>query len=95
MLGVPAVPHENHSPRSPAGLHPGAQPLDRIIPEPRPHSDTTLSDVSSMYAKVDLSRKHSRPNSDEIDTKKQQDSYTKTLIKKFDLFLQQGGHSQT
>lgn len=66
-----------------------------LIPEPRPHSDTTLSDVSSMYAKVDLSRKHSRPNSDEIDTKKQQDSYTKTLIKKFDLFLQQGGHSQT
>jgi len=66
-----------------------------VSDKPRPHSDTTLSDVSSMYAKVDLSRKHSRPNSDEIDTKKQQDSYTKTLIKKFDLFLQQGGHSQT
>ena len=55
--------------------------------------------VDNLYAKVDLTRKRSRPNSCESGdtvvtaTKNNLDSYTKTLIEKFNLFLEQGNHS--
>ena len=58
-------------------------------------------EVDNLYAKVDLTRKRSRPNSSESDdtvvnnTKNNLDSYTKTLIEKFNLFLEQGGHTQS
>ena len=64
-------------------------------------ADTENTD--NLYAKVDLSRKRSRPNSSEsgdtvVDVTKNNshnmtDSYTKTIIDKFNLFLEQGGHS--
>ena len=53
--------------------------------------------VDNLYAKVDLSRKRSRPNSCESGdvsvTKRSLDSYTKTLIEKFNLFLEQDDRS--
>ena len=58
--------------------------------------------TDTLYAKVDLTRKRSRPNSSDSgsgaetvvsNTKNNLDSYTKTLIEKFNLFLEQGGHS--
>ena len=56
---------------------------------------------SHLYAKVDLSRKRSRPSSTESQetvlssaaaTASSSDSYTKTLIEKFNQFLEQSGH---
>jgi len=60
------------------------------------HPDNT--DVSRLYAKVDLSRKRSRPNSDASaetvvpNQKENLDSYTKTLIDRFNSFLESEGH---
>jgi len=60
------------------------------------HGDNT--DVARLYAKVDLSRKRSRPNSDASaetvvpNTKDNLDSYTKTLIDRFNSFLESEGH---
>ena len=54
---------------------------------------------SHLYAKVDLSRKRSRPSSTESQetvissaAASNSDSYTKTLIEKFNQFLEQSGH---
>ena len=70
-------------------------------PSPRCHTKadvTDNTDVGKLYAKVDLSRKRSRPNSEEstetvVATGKENlDSYTKTLINRFNSFLEQEGH---
>ena len=63
--------------------------------QPEPADNT---DVARLYAKVDLSRKRSRPNSDASaetvvpNTKENLDSYTKTLIDRFNSFLESEGH---
>lgn len=74
-------------------------------PEPPGHlrhsGGLSEPEVDNLYAKVDLTRKRSRPNSSESgdtvvnNTKNNLDSYTKTLIEKFNLFLEQGGHTQS
>jgi len=63
--------------------------------QPEPADNT---DLSRLYANVDLSRKRSRPNSDAsaetvvANTKENLDSYTKTLIDRFNSFLEAEGH---
>ena len=63
------------------------------------HQGEEEETVSHLYAKVDLSRKRSRPSSTESQetvlssaAASNSDSYTKTLIEKFNQFLEQSGH---
>ena len=62
-------------------------------------SSPAVETHSDLYAKVDLSRKRSRPSSTESQetvlssaAASNSDSYTKTLIEKFNQFLEQSGH---
>jgi hypothetical protein len=71
-------------------------PLVNMKPGAPELADNT--DVSRLYAKVDLSRKRSRPSSDTSaetvvpNPKESLDSYTKTLIDRFNSFLESEGH---
>ena len=67
--------------------------------ELRRASDVSESGVDNLYAKVDLTRKRSRPSSSDSgdtvvqNTKNSLDSYTKQLIEKFNTFLEQSVHN--
>ena len=67
-------------------------------PSPAVTSKEEEETHSHLYAKVDLSRKRSRPSSTESQetvlssAAASNDSYTKTLIEKFNQFLEQSGH---
>ena len=64
----------------------------------KPSSEPEEETHSHLYAKVDMSRKRSRPSSTESQetvlssAAASNDSYTKTLIEKFNQFLEQSGH---
>ena len=71
--------------------------LEMVTKTPSPMVDSKVtSEAPHLYAKVDMSRKRSRPNSTESQETvlcANNDSYTKTLIEKFNQFLEQSGQA--
>ena len=69
--------------------------LEMVTKTPSPQVESKLSSQDPhLYAKVDMSRKRSRPSSTESQEtviSASNDSYTKTLIEKFNQFLEQNG----
>ena len=71
--------------------------LEMVTKTPSPMVDSKVSsEAPHLYAKVDMSRKRSRPSSTESQETvlcASNDSYTKTLIEKFNQFLEQSGQA--